>query len=58
MKKTDPDHTPTQDLCRPRRIRYHQAKRARDTTNFEFIMNQGTASSMSPVDIVIYEEKD
>ena len=30
------------DLCRPRRIRYHQAKRARGPTKIEFIMNQGT----------------
>ena len=35
---------------RTRRIRYHWAKPARHTTNFEFIMNQGTTSSMSPVD--------
>ena len=31
-----------QDLRRHRRMRYHQAKCARDTANFEFIMNQGS----------------
>ena len=51
LKKTGFGQIQTQDLCRPRRIRYHHAKRAKDTTNFECIMNQGTIRSpMNPVE--------
>ena len=60
LKKTGSGQIPTQDLCCPRRIRYHPAKRSRNTSNFELFMNQGTTSSMSsrsPVDKVGYEKK-
>ena len=51
-KKTGPAQIRIQDICRPGLIRYHNSKRTRHTTNFEFNMNQGTTSSMNPVDKV------
>ena len=57
-KKTGPRQIRTQTLWRPRRIRYHQAKCAKGTTKFEFIMNQGTTTSpMSPVDKEVNKKK-
>ena len=49
-KKADLGQIQIQDLCRPMRIRYHQAKGSRDTTKSEFIIKQGT--TMSPMNHV------
>ena len=43
LKKTGPGQIQIQDFCRPKRNRYHQAKCARKTPKFEFIMKQGTS---------------
>ena len=51
-KKTGPRKIGTQDLCRPRRIHYHQGKFARDT---KCIMNQCT--TRSPMDKDVYGKK-
>ena len=53
LEKNGPVQNRIQDLCRLRRIRYYQAKCAKNTTKFEFIMNQGT----KVVDKVGYRKK-
>ena len=58
LNKTGPGQIRTEDLWRTRRIRYHQAKCARETTKVEFIMSQGTTMSpMSLVDKVFHGKK-
>ena len=44
-KKTSPGQTRTQDICRPRHIRYLQAKLPRNAKKFEYIMKQGKDES-------------
>ena len=39
FEQTGPGQIKTH-LCRPRRMSYHKAKCAKDTTKFKFIMNQ------------------
>ena len=49
-KKTGPSQIRTQDLCRPRHIRYLQAKTAGNAKKIEYIMKQGRDESKRPVE--------
>ena len=46
-KKTGPLQIRTQDLCHPSRIRYLQAKCARNAKKFEFYVSQGESCEQS-----------